>query len=239
MANTYFQFKSFRINQEDCAMKVCTEACLFGAWLADEFRDKDLPSALDIGTGTGLLSLMLAQQAKLTQIDAIELDEPAGNQATANFKASPWADRLELFQGDALSYPFPRRYSLVFTNPPFFEQSLLSPDVRLNQAKHERGLDLSSLLQLAERVTEVNGSFAILLPYPRTETLLEKICTSEFQLLKRMDICQTERHTPFRSFCLFSKTVPRTETLTSIRIREYGNYSAEFIRLLQPYYLYL
>lgn len=220
-------------------MKVCTEACLFGAWLADEFRDKDLPAALDIGTGTGLLSLMLAQQAKLTQIDAIELDEPAANQATANFNTSPWANRLELFQGDALKYSFPHRYSLVFSNPPFFEQSLLSPDARINQAKHERVLDLSSLVQLAEEVTEVNGSFAILLPYLRTEALLEKIRTSNFHLIKRMDVCQTERHTPFRSFCLFSKSVPRSATVTSIRIRENGNYSAEFIRLLQPYYLYL
>jgi tRNA1Val (adenine37-N6)-methyltransferase len=220
-------------------MKVCTEACLFGAWLAEEFRSKDMDSALDIGTGTGLLSLMLAQETKIEKLDTIELDESAAKQAKANFEASPWSPRLQVFQGDALRYSFPRAYSLVFSNPPFFEQSLLSPDPRVNQAKHESNLDLESLIQLAEDITEEDGYFAILLPYLRTELLLEKIASSDFQLFKRMNVCQTEKHVPFRSFCLFRKNTPGKIQVTTICIRENGNYSAAFSRLLQPYYLYL
>ncbi|MCU0385155.1 MAG: methyltransferase [Flavihumibacter sp.] len=239
MANTYFQFKAFRVDQEDCAMKVCTEACLFGAWLAEEFRGKDMESALDIGTGTGLLSLMLAQETTIAKLDAIELDEPAAKQAKVNFETSPWGARLQVFQGDALRYSFPRGYSLVFSNPPFFEQSLLSPDARLNQAKHESSLDISSLLQLAEELTTDNGYFAILLPYQRAESLLAKIATSNFQLYMRMNVCQTEKHASFRSFCLFRKNTPCNVNESTICIRENGNYSAAFSRLLQPFYLYL
>lgn len=220
-------------------MKVCTEACLFGAWLAAEFRDKNIASGLDIGTGTGLLSLMLAQETTIAKLDAIELDEPASKQAKANFETSPWGPRLQVFQGDALRYSFPQAYSLVFSNPPFFEQSLLSPDARLNQAKHESELDLASLIQLAEEVTAEGGYFAILLPYVRTESLLEKIGTSKFQLYKRMNVCQTEKYAPFRSFCLFRKNSPINMQVSTICIRENGDYSPAFSRLLQPYYLYL
>ena len=220
-------------------MKVCTEACLFGAWLAEEFRGKNMESALDIGTGTGLLSLMLTQETTIAKLDAIELDEPAAIQAKSNFETSPWGARLQVFQGDALRYSFPRVYSLVFSNPPFFEQSLLSPDARLNQAKHESNLDLSSLLQLAEELTTDNGYFAILLPYQRAESLLSKIATSNFQLYKWMNVCQTEKHASFRSFCLFRKNTSGKIQETTICIRENGNYSAAFSRLLQPFYLYL
>lgn len=220
-------------------MKVCTEACLFGAWLAEEFHGKDMDSALDIGSGTGLLSLMLAQETKIAKLDAIELDEPAAKQAKANFEASPWSPRLQVFQGDALRFSFPRVYSLVFSNPPFFEQSLLSPDARLNQAKHESDLDLASLIQLAEDITADNGYFAILLPHLRTESLLKKIVTSSFQLYKRKNVCQTEKHAPFRSFCLFRKNSPVNMQVSTICIRENGDYSPAFSRLLQPYYLYL
>jgi len=220
-------------------MKVCTEASLFAAWLAEEFRGKDMGSALDIGTGTGLLSLMLAQETTIAKLDAIELDIPAAKQAKANFEISPWTSRLQIFQGDALGYSFPRAYSLVFSNPPFFEQSLLSPDARLNKAKHESNLDLSSLLQLAEELTTENGYFAILLPYLRAESLLAKNATSNFQLYKRMNVCQTEKHAPFRSFCLFRKNTACKIQVTTINIRENGNYSAAFSRLLKPYYLYL
>lgn len=220
-------------------MKVCTEACLFGAWLAEEFRGKDMDSALDIGTGTGLLSLMLAQETKIEKLDTIELDESAAKQARTNFEASPWSPRLQVFQGDALRFSFPRIYSLVFSNPPFFEQSLLSPDARLNQAKHESELDLTSLIQLAEDITADNGYFAILLPHLRTESLLEKIVTSSFQLYQRMNVCQTEKHAPFRSLCLFRKNSPVNMQVSTICIRENGDYSPAFSRLLQPYYLYL
>jgi tRNA1Val (adenine37-N6)-methyltransferase len=220
-------------------MKVCTEACLFGAWLADQLKHHNLQSALDIGTGTGLLSLMLAQQTSLPIIDAIELDPAAAEQAASNIRASAWKDRIKVFQGDVMQFTAPRAYSLVFSNPPFFEQSELSPDPRVNQAKHEKLLDLATLIRTATEKTTPAGYFAMLLPYSRMDSLLQKISHTGFGLVNRLDVCQTEKHSPFRSFSLFQKEAAGVPLRSSINIRDNGVYSTEFIRLLQPYYLYL
>ena len=220
-------------------MKVCTEACLFGAWLADQLKHQNLQAALDIGTGTGLLSLMLAQQTSLPIIDAVELDPAAAEQAASNVRESAWKDRIQVHQGDVIHYNAPQVYSLVFSNPPFFEQSELSPDSRVNQAKHEKLLDLDTLIRIAAEKTTAAGYFAILLPYPRMDSLLQKISHTGFGLVNRLDVCQTEKHNPFRSFSLFQKEAAGVPLRSSINIRDKGVYSTEFIRLLHPYYLHL
>lgn len=220
-------------------MKVCTEACLFGAWLADQMKEINPDAALDVGTGTGLLSLMLAQQTNTPILDAIELDAAAAVQASENFSGSPWSERLHLLEGNVLNYSFSRRYSLVFTNPPFFEQSLLSPDHRINKARHESELDPGKLVQLADELLKPDGYFAILLPYNRSGVLSASARAHNWNLINRLDVCQTEKHPPFRSFFLFKKGAVTNALTELIRIKENGSYSDSFRHLLRPYYLHL
>jgi tRNA1Val (adenine37-N6)-methyltransferase len=121
VANNYFQFKQFTIHQDRCAMKVTTDGCLFGAWIAKQVDGNKLAvdNILDIGTGTGLLSLMIAQQSP-AKIDAIEIDKETYEQAKENVAASPWAERINIIHGDAKQLPASQQYDVIVSNPPFY-----------------------------------------------------------------------------------------------------------------------
>src|SRR5262245_25570320 len=122
MSNTFFQFKQFRIEQDKCAMKVSTDACIQGAWTPIE---ENVRNVLDIGTGTGLLSLMLAQRKPGIRIEAIEIEEQAYKQAAENVAYSPWAEQIHVIPGDVRNDSLNRKFDLIVCNPPFFQNSLL------------------------------------------------------------------------------------------------------------------
>src|SRR6478752_1562135 len=115
MSNTYFQFKKFIVHQERCAMKVCTDSCLFGAWASDLANNKK--RILDIGAGTGLLMLMLAQTTSAI-IEGIEIEYGCYEQLKTNLTSSPWHDRLHAIAGDATQYHFEEKYDFIISNPP-------------------------------------------------------------------------------------------------------------------------
>jgi tRNA1Val (adenine37-N6)-methyltransferase len=167
MSNNYFQFKQFKIEQENCAMKVCTDSCLFGAWLQPT---ENVTSILDIGTGTGLLSLMLAQKST-AQIHAIEIDKNAYLQANENFDNSVWKDRLHVHLGDIKSFNFPNTFDFIITNPPFFKNEVESEMHTEKIAKHSLHLNLTELLSAIHRLLSDSGKFAILLPFFRKDEL--------------------------------------------------------------------
>jgi tRNA1Val (adenine37-N6)-methyltransferase len=238
MPNNYFQFKQFTIHQEQCAMKVCTDACLFGAWAADSLQNKSVDSILDIGAGTGLLSLLLAQKTTAV-IDAVEIDAGAFAQAKENFLQSPWKERLHIINTDITGFSADKKYDYIISNPPFFEDDLKSPQQNKNAAKHDSTLTLQVLLQQVKQLLNKDGCFAVLLPYHRvayfiTESLQHNLFCHEKVLVK-----QTPKHTYFRGMLLFSAN--KTEAINKeISIKdEAGNYSPEFISLLKEYYLYL
>lgn len=239
MSNTYFQFKQFTIHQERCAMKVCTDACLFGAWVAAAVSSWQMTvgSILDIGTGTGLLSLMLAQKTT-AHIDAIELDEHAAEQATENFEASDWKERLQVISGDARTLHLGRKYDLIISNPPFFEKDLKSTDAQRNLALHSEELSLPELVLSIKKNISVQGKFAVLLPYHRKDEF-EKIAFAEgFYLEEEVSVKQTPNHTYFRTMFLFSTTeVPAKQS--EMIIRDGDQYMPAFSALLKDYYLKL
>lgn len=237
MSNSYFRFKQFTVHQERCAMKVCTDACLFGAWASRKAAQPPLTdgSVLDIGTGTGLLSLMLAQQGN-HRIDAVELDEKAAEQAAENFDASPWRERLQVITGDITKLHLGKKYDCIITNPPFFENDLKSNNTQRNLALHSEALSFAELLAACAQYLLEDGKLAVLLPYHRKEVFLQQALQVGFFLEEEVAVRQTPKHAYFRAMLWLGRTAV-TPLQRSITIREGEIYSAEFSDLLREYYL--
>ncbi len=239
MSNSFFKFKEFTVHQDKTAMKVCTDACLFGAWVADNLEMSRLKNILDIGTGTGLLSLMLAQFSQ-AQIDAVEIEPMAVEQARENFQASKWTNQLHIHPTSILEFakkPI-KTFDLIISNPPFFEQQLKSNNSQRNIAMHSNNLTLTELAYCIIGLLADSGKAAILLPWNRTEewkAIAEKLglfCINETA------VKQTTTHTYFRTMLLMQKKASRVN-FSSITIKDGTVYSKEFIKLLTPYYLAL
>jgi tRNA1Val (adenine37-N6)-methyltransferase len=219
-------------------MKVCTDACLFGAWVVEFLQQKQNPSQLsilDIGTGTGLLSLMTAQEIDC-KIDAIEIDEAAAIQAANNFSASQFASKINIIETDINNWDSNNTYDCIITNPPFFENDLNSPDAKRNLALHSAALTLKELTAIVEKKINQDGIVAILLPYHRKETMIQFALEKGLYLNANADIKQTIKHSYFRTFLLFSR---KKQTLLSEEIIIQNNrvYSDRFKALLKQYYL--
>lgn len=240
MSNSYFQFKQFTVQQEKAALKVSTDSCFFGAWIANKVESEKLKvkTVLDIGAGTGLLMLMLAQKCDAV-IDGIEIDAPSYNQAKENIEGSPWKERLHLFYGDVKHFSFQKQYDFIISNPPFYEGDLKSNAANRNIAMHDEGLKLDELLQLVDVNLTEDGSFAVLLPYTRTDQFIEDAIKKRFFLSERMNVKQSVNNSFFRSMLLFERKIGKPE-MKELSIKDETNqYTANFIELLKDYYLYL
>jgi len=236
MSNNYFQFKEFTINQQHCAMKVCTDACLFGAVAASDILDYN--TILDIGSGTGLLSIMLAQKST-AQIDTVEIDQAAYEQAKENIEQSPWNKRIAIYNENISNFESQNKYDFIISNPPFFEDNLKSDDGKKNAAKHDSTLTLKVLLENINRLLISEGNFAVLIPFHRSQYFEAAAASLHFNLVHNISVKQTTTHPFFRSILFFSRK-PGVEKKTVIAIKnEQGAYSEAFIALLKDYYLYL
>jgi tRNA1Val (adenine37-N6)-methyltransferase len=218
-------------------MKVCTDSCLLGAWTALQLEKVE--RILDIGTGTGLLALMIAQKSTV-MIDAIESDPESAGQAKENISLTPWSHRIHVIQEDIKDFFTNRRYDFIITNPPFFESDLHSPELKKNRAKHDTSLTLEQLIMLMDRLLGSKGHFSILLPEHRILYFEKLAMERKFFLHKKLTISQTPNHSPFRSICLFGYENPVKSITDYLTIKvENGNYSEEFNQLMTDYYLYL
>jgi tRNA1Val (adenine37-N6)-methyltransferase len=236
MPNSFFRFKQFTIFQDQCAMKVSTDACILGAWFAQKIRNNI--SVLDIGSGTGLLMLMLAQK-KTLKIDGIELDHSAWVQLKENLASSQWKNELAAFEGDARNFNFPKKYDFIISNPPFFENDLPSPSLQKNQAKHNISMTFSELLRIIEQQLKVEGSFGLLLPYRRIEEFIRICISHQFFLVGKLMIRPTHAHDYFRAILHFSRTDVELVETEELIIRDELGYTHAFTALMKDYYLYL
>ena len=239
MPNSFFHFKQFTIHQDRCAMKVTTDACLFGAWAAreEDSREGEMKrSVLDIGGGTGLLSLMIAQEDADARIDIIELDPQAAGQAGENVKNSPWADRIEVIQADAKEYVFQKKYDTIISNPPFYENELSGPGNEKNLAHHDAGLLLDDVFDLIENNLAPDGRFFLLLPGKREREIEDLLKAHRLTAKKICKVKQTPTHSPFR-LMVEGRRSGASQVVNEITIKDDGkNYTPEFISLLRPYY---
>lgn len=164
MRNSFFRFKQFTVYQDKCAMKVGTDGVLLGV-LADISKATRI---LDIGTGTGLIALMLAQRQKDAHIDAIEIDEQAAQQAQENIAQSPFC-HIHVHTTALQAYNSTQPYDLIVSNPPYFVNSLKAPNAARNLARHTDSLSFADLLQGADRLLHNDGCFWVILPHEQTD----------------------------------------------------------------------
>ena len=250
MANPFFQFKKFIVHQQHTSMKVCTDACLFGAWVAQKELTSKSTTILDIGTGTGLLSLMLAQvtEQSKAKISAVEIEQHAASEASSNFNLSPWKDRIRVFNDSIQNFTkgiitsneqVDKTFDLIITNPPFFEGDLKSPDINKNKAAHSTELPWSVLIENVSNLLSDTGSFFVLVPTLRAYTMQKLAESNQMYLAEEVLVYNDAKHLPFRAMLQFKKTKENV-VRNKIVIKEgENNYSSAFTNLLAAYYLYL
>lgn len=219
-------------------MKVCTDSCLFGAWVADKCEKKIIEpkSILDIGAGTGLLSLMIAQKS-FAEIDAVEIDENSFFQAKDNFAKSKWNKRIHAFNADIKDWISPKKYDLIICNPPFFESDLRSIHQNKNIAKHHDALTLNDLIRVVKSNLMSDGNFAILLPFHRIPYFKKLALENNFYLNNELLVKQTPGHSFFRGMLFFGNQKAAFTSKELIIKDDEGKYTEEFNFLLKDYYL--
>lgn len=220
-------------------MKVCTDACLFGAWVADKIKHSTINNTLDIGCGTGLLSLMLAQKIN-TVIDAVEINNDAAMQASENISVTPWVKNIKVVNISLQDFIPSKKYDLIISNPPFYENDLRSGNENKDAAKHDATLRLDELLSFVNINMEEDGVLALLLPFHRTGYFERLANESGLFIIEQLLVRQSPKHDHFRSLLLLSKANPVLTTVNELCIHDHErNYTDEFQNLLRDYYLIL
>jgi tRNA1Val (adenine37-N6)-methyltransferase len=219
-------------------MKVCTDACLFGAWIADKLEKKEfLPKKIfDIGCGTGLLSLMLSQKTDAI-IDAIEIDADAFLQATENVENSPWKNKINIFHGPIHQFFAHEKYDFIICNPPFYENQLKSDNESKNAAMHSTTLSFTELANAIKNNLSENGLAAVLIPHNRVNDLKQNLFNAQLFIKEQLNVSHTPNKKLFRSCLLISDNEDKVlEKSISIK-NNINEYSTLFIELLKDYYL--
>lgn len=236
MPNPYFRFKQFTVYHDRCAMKVGTDGVLLGAWTAIN-RAKTI---LDIGAGSGLVTLMLAQCAESSVINSIEIDEQATKQANENYRQSPFLNitycqhiSLQQFALSSTS-----KYDLIVSNPPYFQDSLKSPDVQRTQARHTDILSIEELLLLSGNMLNNDGRISLIYPADDKDFILKEAGANGLFLSRLTNVFPTvDTDKPKRVLMEFSKN-KKEPTITNLVIENSRHvYSSDFINLLQDFYL--
>jgi len=234
--NSYFQFKQFRIVQERSAMKVGMDGVLLGAWANTSGADR----ILDIGTGTGLIALMLAQKNALAQIEAVEIDREACEEAVLNVQQSDWSGRINLHCQSFQEFVAEtgNKYDLIVSNPPFFSNGVKAPAETRAQARHADALPLDVLISGAAKLLNENGQIALILP---TEQLQDVENLAEINGLSLARLCRVKPNPikpDFRILVELAKEqVALQEENLMIEFEKHHDYTPAYRELTKDFYL--
>ena len=232
-----FQFKKFSVQQDKTAMKIGTDGVLLGAWTPVNHNPE---SVLDIGTGTGIIALMIAQRSTAIQIDALEIDEDAYEQATDNFENSPWNDRLYCFHAglDEFVEEPEDEYDLIISNPPFYSEDYKSDNEQRDLARFQDAMPFEDLIEAADLLLSEFGIFSVIIPFKEEETFISLAAEYELFPFKITRVKGNSTSEIKRSLLAFSRieksTIEIDELVIEIARHEY---TPEYITLTKDFYL--
>jgi tRNA1Val (adenine37-N6)-methyltransferase len=222
-------------------MKVTTDSCFFGAWAAEQIKNdaSKIKNILDIGTGTGLLSLMVAQKNEV-EIDAVEIDSEASHQAKENAEASPWKKSIHVFNEDIRSFKPNKKYDCIISNPPFYENEFASGVPKKNIAHHSEQLTLADVLASSKTHLKEDGIFFLMYPFKRNKEMEQLLRANGLYIKDSIILSQSVKHSPFRMIIKGMNRKDVSVSTISLAVwDEHQQYTKEFADLLKDYYLYL
>jgi len=227
-----FRFKQFDVKQANNPLKVGTDAMLLGAFIDASSKKR----GLDLGTGTGVLSLMVAQKNAEIFINAVEINSLAAEECTFNFNQSKWNNRLNCLDSDYLKIDFPKPYDLIFSNPPYHLESIIGSDLNYNRAKHSDSNELAKLFSLVNRILSEDGDFWLILPF-QLQTYIQKIAEENQLFCKQMiQIHAKENKRNTRTIFQFQKKESNLN-VTDFYIRNADNsYTEAYIQLTKAFH---
>lgn len=235
-----FQFKKFSIEQDRCAMKVGTDGVLLGAWTPLEHQPYNI---LDIGTGTGLIALMLAQRCDAEQIDALEIDADAFEQAVENFEQSPWNDRLFCFHAsldDFMDDLQDEEYDLIVSNPPFYTEQVSSGNASRDLARQNASLPFEDLCEASGILLSEVGILAVVIPFKEEEKFLQLAAENALYPYQITRVKGTPESETKRSLLALGRDAQKTPEVSELIIETQRHlYTADYINLTQEFLLKL
>ena len=241
--NKPFKFKQFTVNQDQCAMKIGTDGVLLGAWATIE---KNPFATLDIGAGTGILSLMLAQRSNAEVIDALEIDENAYEQCVDNFEASPWSDRLFCYHADLAEFTeeIEDQYDLIICNPPFYSEDYKSENEQRDLARFQDAMPFEHLVASVSKLLMKDGTFCTIIPFKEEEKFIALASASNLKTNKITRVRGTENSEIKRSLiemsfnastCLADRSDIKLDKLVIEKTRHH--YTEDYMNLTKDFYL--
>ncbi len=237
--STLFKFKEFSIHQDKTAMKIGTDAVLLGAWV---FLENEIDSILDVGSGTGIIALMLAQRSFALTIDAVEIDNDAYEQTVTNFENSNWGDRLYCYHSSFQNFADEigeeeETYDLIISNPPFYTDEFESENDARNKARFTSSLSFNELLKGVSKILSKKGKFAVIIPFKEEQVFVE-LAKENNLFLNRVCHVKGNPSSAFKRSLLefsFEDKKLKKENLT-IEIKRH-QYTDEYINLTKDFYL--